>query len=84
MVSEIVLTMHKFIHHCRLQLAHYSEQIGGPNAKIAIFHRSVFKKDLEAGDIPVSKDKDALVKDLNGWFKLLDLDEITSEQIFRT
>ncbi|KAM0140898.1 hypothetical protein ACHAP3_002580 [Botrytis cinerea] len=83
-VSNIVLTMRKFIYHWRLQLAHYSEQLGGPNTKIAIFHRSAFKKDLEAGYIPVSKDKDALVKDLNGWFKLLDLDEITSEQIFRT
>ncbi|TGO30561.1 hypothetical protein BPAE_0004g00160 [Botrytis paeoniae] len=83
-VSEIVLIMRKFIYHWRSQLVHYSRQMGGPNTRIATFHRNAFKEDLEAGDIPIYTDKDALVKELNAWFKLLGLAEMTSEQVLRT
>ncbi|TGO49150.1 hypothetical protein BCON_0219g00090 [Botryotinia convoluta] len=83
-VSEIVLTMRKFIYHWRSQLVHYSRQMGGPNTTIAIFHRNAFERDLKAEDILVYTDKDDLVKELNSWFKLLDIDEMTPEQILRT
>ncbi|KAF7960896.1 hypothetical protein EAE96_000568 [Botrytis aclada] len=82
--SEIILTMRKFIYHWRSQLVHYSRLMGGPNTNIAIFHRNAFERDLKAGDIPGCTDKDDLVKEMNNWFKLLDLYEMTSEQILRT
>lgn len=83
-VSEIVLTMRKFIYHWRSQLVYYSRQMGGPNTRIAKFHRNAFEEDLENGNISVYTNKDDLVKELNGWFKLLGLDQMTSEQILRT
>ncbi|KAF5871698.1 putative short-chain dehydrogenase protein [Botrytis fragariae] len=54
-VSEIVLTMPRPLLQAN----------GWPNTRIATFHRNAFKEDLEAGDIPVHTDKDALVKELN-------------------
>ncbi|KAF7953634.1 uncharacterized protein EAE97_001033 [Botrytis byssoidea] len=83
-VSKIVLTMRKFIYHWRSQLVHYSRQMGGPNTRIATFHRNSFEEDLEAQNIPVYTDKDDLMKELNSWLKLLGLDEMTPEQILRT
>ncbi|KAJ8066321.1 hypothetical protein OCU04_005397 [Sclerotinia nivalis] len=82
--SDVVLPIRKLIYHWRTKLVHYSQQLGGPDTTIARFHYDAFQRDLKTLDMPVYTDKDAITEDMNDWFRLLGLEEITYEQLSRT
>ncbi|KAF7871682.1 hypothetical protein EAF04_003789 [Stromatinia cepivora] len=82
--SDVVLPIRKIIYHWRTKLVYYSQQMGGPNTTIAKFHYDAFQRDLKTLDMPGYTDKDAITEEMNEWFRLLSLEEITYEQLSRT
>ncbi|KAI9648429.1 SET domain-containing protein 5 [Ciborinia camelliae] len=84
MDKKNALRIRRVIFHWRTKLVEYSKQMGGPDTKIARFYDKEFKRDIKSFNMHAFKSKDALTEDMNFFFGLLSLEEITYEQISRT